>query len=93
MTTSKMIIRHHLRILRACTRILILLSLAIAITGVIPLQALAAEAAVSHTVAKPQMAKDGQIICGAKSIKQKYMSPPYHALAVMLQGEDICTGV
>ena len=41
---------------------------------------------------KPVLAKDGQIICGAKSIRQTYMSPPYHALDVMLQGGDICTG-
>jgi len=41
---------------------------------------------------KPELTADGQIICGTKSIKQKYMSSPHHALDVILQGEDQCTG-
>ena len=41
---------------------------------------------------KPVLTADGKIACGAKSIWQKMMTPPYRSLTLFLNGEDYCVG-
>lgn len=64
------------------------------ITRIVCLPGLASilAALASDEIEKPNLSKDGQIICGTKSIRQALTKPPYHALTLCLDIDDLCTG-
>jgi len=50
----------------------------------------AVSAADTPDLGKPVLGKDGRIVCGAKSIKQAQLRPPYQALTVCLDNDNLC---
>jgi len=43
-------------------------------------------------IQKPTLSKDGLIVCGAKSLRQALLKPPYTALKLNFNVDDVCTG-